>query len=212
MMLTFYQLEWCPSCHLVRQVMTELRLNYMTVNVPFKREERAEVMSVSGQDGVPVLKDGDRVLTETGSIVEYLRSTFPDPGDAEEHAVMGEWRFTTQLSVSPQATLTRLKSLLGEHGFEIAAEIRGNRMSEDLSQEYILLEALLPEAALKAIEADALAPAALLLPLAVIPTAEGGSVVSAADPISLVWLYADAPLRKAQWIVKNHLIEILEAL
>ena len=32
-MLTLYQLEWCPSCHGVRQVMTELGLTYTAVNV-----------------------------------------------------------------------------------------------------------------------------------------------------------------------------------
>ena len=33
MMLTLYQVEWCPYCHRVRQVMTELGLTYITVNV-----------------------------------------------------------------------------------------------------------------------------------------------------------------------------------
>ena len=33
-MLTLYQAEWCPACHRVRQVMTELGLTYTTVNVP----------------------------------------------------------------------------------------------------------------------------------------------------------------------------------
>lgn len=211
-MLTFYQLEWCPSCHLIRQVLTELRLTYLTVNVAFKREERAEVMTVSGQDAVPVLVDGDRVLTDTGTIIDYLRRTYPEPADADEQAVMGEWRFVTQASISTHAVLVRLRDSLEAKGFEIVAELRGSQIDEALTDDYVLLQALLPEAAVRAIEADALAPNALLLPLSLIPTEEGGCIIAASDPVGQVWLFGDAPLRKAQWLVKNRLIEILEAL
>ena len=44
-MLTLYQAEWCPSCHTVRQVLTELGLTYVTVNVAASRDERADVMA-----------------------------------------------------------------------------------------------------------------------------------------------------------------------
>ena len=83
-MLTLFQLEWCPSCHGVRQVMTELGLTYTAANVPYRREERAQVMTVSGQESVPVLQDGDRVLADAASIVSYLRATYPRPDDAAE--------------------------------------------------------------------------------------------------------------------------------
>ena len=39
-MLTLYQSEWCPACHRVRQVLTELGLTYIAVNVAADRDEQ----------------------------------------------------------------------------------------------------------------------------------------------------------------------------
>jgi glutathione S-transferase len=212
MMLTLYQLEWCPSCHGVRQVMTELGLAYMAVNVPYRREDRAQVVTVSGQEGVPVLQDGDRVLADAAVIAEYLRATYPRPDDAAEQAAMGVWRMSTQVSLSPHAALTRLRQTLGEKGFLIIAETPGREISERLPKGYVLLSLALPEAAAQAFAIDSLAAGAVLLAVAVVPTASGGSVVAAADPVGAVWLFADAPLRKVQSIAKRRLGEIFAAL
>ena len=46
--------------------MTELGLTFTAVNVAADPDERAEVMAVSGQTGVPVLQDGDKVLHRLG--------------------------------------------------------------------------------------------------------------------------------------------------
>ena len=211
-MLTLFQLEWCPSCHGIRQVMTELGLTYTAVNVPYSREERAQVMTVSGQESVPVLQDGDRVLADAASIVSYLRATYPRPDDAAEQAAMGVWRMTAHLSISPHATLTRLRQKLGEKGFSIIAETRGQEISEGLHRDYVLLSVALPEAALQAIESDSLAVGALLIAVAVAPTESGGSIVTAVDPVGAVWLFADAPLRRVQSIVKRRLGDVFAAL
>jgi len=64
-MITLYQAEWCPWCHRVRQVLSELGLTYTTVNVPVERAKRKQVEGVSGQVAVPVLVDGDKVLTDS---------------------------------------------------------------------------------------------------------------------------------------------------
>jgi glutathione S-transferase len=211
-MLTLYQLEWCPSCHGVRQVMTELGLTYTTINVPYRREQRAEVMTVSGQEGVPMLQDGDRVFADAAVIVDYLRATYPRPDDAAEQAAMGFWRMTAHLSISPHAALTRLRQALAEKGFLILAETRGQEISERLPKDYVLLSVALPEAAAQAIEIDPLAAGALLLAVAVVPTASGGSIVAAADPVGAVWLFADAPLRRVQSIAKRRLGDIFATL
>jgi len=47
-------------------------MSYQDVIVPHSRRMRAQVYDVSGQYYVPVLKDGDLVLTETEDILEYL--------------------------------------------------------------------------------------------------------------------------------------------
>ncbi len=41
--------------------------------------DRSEVVRVSGQELVPVLVDGDRILTDSPVILEYLEERFPDP-------------------------------------------------------------------------------------------------------------------------------------
>ncbi len=76
----------------------------------------------------------------------------------------------------------------------------------------MLLEVAVPVAAAKAIELDPLAPAAILLPIAVLPAEGGGSVVATADPVGQVWLYGELPLTRIQGAVKKRLLEVLEEL
>ena len=57
---------------MVRQKLADLALTYEDVVVPDSRRMRTQVYEVSGQYYVPVLKDGDLVLTETADILAYL--------------------------------------------------------------------------------------------------------------------------------------------
>jgi len=211
-MLTLYQVEWCPSCHRVRQVMTELGLTYVTVNVQADRDERADVLAVSDQSGVPVLQDGDKVFSDSDEILEYLSGAYPAPEDAGQHVAAGAWRAAVAVSLAPRAALARLKQSLEEKGFKIVAQIKGPKISELLPKEYVLLEVAVPVAAVKAVDIDPLAPAAVLLPMAVMPADGGGSVVATADPVGQVWLYGEPPLTKIQSAVKKRLAEVLEEL
>lgn len=72
MALTFYHVTWCPECALVRDKLTALGVPHEEVVVPDFRIFRKQVYEVSGQYYVPVLKDGDTVLTETREILAYL--------------------------------------------------------------------------------------------------------------------------------------------
>lgn len=72
MALTFYHVRWCPDCSVVRDRLSELNLAYDDVVVPDFRPMRKQVYEVSGQYYVPVLKDGDTVLTETHDILAHL--------------------------------------------------------------------------------------------------------------------------------------------
>jgi len=211
-MLTLYQVEWCPYCHRVRQVMTELGLTYITVNVQADRDERADVMAISDQAGVPLLQDGDKVFSDSDEILEYLRSTYPAPEDAEEHAALGAWRAAGALSIPPRAALARLRQLLEERASRSSPRSRDRRSASSCPKEYVLLEVAVPVAAVKSVEIDPLAPAAVLLPMAVMPADGGGSVVAAADPVGQVWLYGEPPLSKIQSAVKKRLVEVLDAL
>ncbi len=77
--MTFYHVSWCPECLMVRERLDELGLEYEDVLVPDFRPMRKIVYDVSGQYYVPVLKDGDTVLTETREILAYLDTQDANP-------------------------------------------------------------------------------------------------------------------------------------
>ena len=70
--MTLYHVTWCPDCEMVRQKLAELGLTYDEIIVPDVRPMRKQVYEVSGQYYVPVLKDGDIVLSETPEILAHL--------------------------------------------------------------------------------------------------------------------------------------------
>lgn len=72
MALTLYHVDWCPDCEVVRDKLTELGVSYDGVIVPDIRPMRKVVYEISGQYYVPVLKDGETVLTETHDILAHL--------------------------------------------------------------------------------------------------------------------------------------------
>ena len=74
--MTLYLVAWCPDCEVVRQKLADLHVEYEPVVVPDFRPMRKVVQEVSGQYYVPVLKDGDIVLTETDDILDYLDKTY----------------------------------------------------------------------------------------------------------------------------------------
>ena len=74
--MKLYHVDWCPECLTVRAKLDELGLSYESVIVPDSRPERSEVFKASGQYYVPVLSDGDKVLSETADILSYLESNY----------------------------------------------------------------------------------------------------------------------------------------
>jgi len=211
-MIKLYQAEWCPYCHRVRQVLTELGLTYQAINVRAARDQRAELLAIADQEGIPVLVDGDKIYGDSDEIIEYLRTTYPAPEDAGEHAAFGAWRAAGAVSLAPRAALARLKELLEEKGFKIVTQLKGPKISERLPKEYVLLHVTVPVAAVKTVAIDSLAPNAVLLPMAVIPAEDGTSVIATADPVGQVWLFGEPELNEVQTAVKKRLIEVLDAL
>lgn len=76
MALILYHVDWCPECELVRDKLAELGLRYEDILVPDSRPMRKQVYEASGQYFVPVLKDGETVLTETYEILSHLDSHY----------------------------------------------------------------------------------------------------------------------------------------
>ena len=74
--MTLYHVNWCQECQIVREKLDELGIAYESVIVPDRRPQRTEVYEASRQYYVPVLKDGDTVISETADILNYLESKY----------------------------------------------------------------------------------------------------------------------------------------
>jgi uncharacterized protein len=76
--LTLYQTEWCPFSSAVREVLTELGLNFVARQVEPWPKQRSELRSVAGTDQIPVLQAEDgRVYCGTREIFAHLRERDP---------------------------------------------------------------------------------------------------------------------------------------
>ena len=80
MAVTFYHVGWCPECAIVREKLEERNVPFEDVVVPDTRMFRKQVFEVSGQYYVPIIKDGDLVLTETRDILAYLDDAYGAEG------------------------------------------------------------------------------------------------------------------------------------
>jgi glutaredoxin len=74
--IVLYQAEWCPYCARVRSKLTDLLLDYKTVNVPRSHSDRHEVKTISGQTSIPVMVDGDVILDDDDDMIPYLDKTY----------------------------------------------------------------------------------------------------------------------------------------
>ena len=79
-MIKLYQLEGCWYCQMVREKLAELGIIYEKIEVPSEREKRKEVFKLSGQYLVPVLHDGDTILSDEDEIIEYLERVYGKRG------------------------------------------------------------------------------------------------------------------------------------
>jgi mycoredoxin len=102
MAVTLFHVDWCPDCQVVRQKLADLGLPYDDVVVPDSRRMRAQVHEVSGQYYVPVLKDGDLVLTETADILAYLNERYP----ADRAEAPAATEFQSQARATPEVSGT----------------------------------------------------------------------------------------------------------
>jgi predicted GNAT family acetyltransferase/glutaredoxin len=76
--LTLYQTEWCPFSSAVREVLTELGLDFVASQVEPWPPERAELLEVAGTDQIPVLQVEDgRLFRGTREIFAHLRERDP---------------------------------------------------------------------------------------------------------------------------------------
>jgi predicted GNAT family acetyltransferase/glutaredoxin len=80
--LTLYQAEWCPFSSAVREVLTELGIDFVARQVEPWPEQRDRLRDLSGDDQIPALE------TEDGQFIHGTRAIFGYLGETEpwEHA------------------------------------------------------------------------------------------------------------------------------
>ena len=210
-MMTLYQVEWCPSCHRVRQVLSELGLTVMLVNVRAQRDEREDVIGLSGQNIIPVLQDGDVVVTGSDKVIAHLRAHYGPAPDAGEQAAKAAYRHDCVVPQTPPEALARLKEVLAKERFVVLAEVEGKTIGPHFPGAYWLLHAAVPAAAAKAVQLDAAAPSAVAVPFSVFAI-EGGSCIAANDPVGLVWLFGEPQLNKLQRSLRDRLDKVFAKL
>jgi glutathione S-transferase len=82
--LTLYQAEWCPFSSAVREVLTELGVDFVARQVEPWPEERDTLRDLTGTDEIPVL------VGEDGSVHVGTREIFRYLGEREP------WRFAAE--------------------------------------------------------------------------------------------------------------------
>ena len=75
--MKLYNIDGCGYCAMVRNVLTHMDINYEKIDVSWSHPERKEVYEISGQTTVPVLVDGDTILSDEYELIDYLKKTYP---------------------------------------------------------------------------------------------------------------------------------------
>ena len=76
--LTLYQTEWCPFSSAVREVLTELGINFVARHVEPWPKDRTELKAVADTDQIPVLQTEDgRLFRGTREIFAHLHERDP---------------------------------------------------------------------------------------------------------------------------------------
>jgi glutaredoxin len=84
-MYELYQAEWCPYSSFVREQLTERGVDFIARQVPAAKSERTEMQARTGENSVPVLVAGDRVIARFEEILAYLGEHHPRRPDADVH-------------------------------------------------------------------------------------------------------------------------------
>ncbi len=121
--MKLYMNRLSPNVRRVRLTAAVLGVQLEQTNLDFAKGEhkRPEVLALNPNGAVPILVDGDFVLTESRAIMQYLASKKPESGllprDEQARANVIRWQFWDSSHFSPQlGTLTFqrvLKPMMG---------------------------------------------------------------------------------------------------
>ncbi len=209
--MKLYQAEWCPFSHRVRAKLTELGVDYETVNVPASSKKRRELEEVAGTTAIPVLVDGDRVIPDSDEAISYLE---------QEHEADPEGTTLHKRELSPTVYGTlpfgvdeaagRLREALREADIETLEELD---LSSAMGRQgpYKVLIAVDREFMRLAAEANAGAATLALLKIAVYEE-DGSTHVDAVEPEKGVGQIRDSQLNDRGLELRKRFIKTIKDL
>jgi uncharacterized protein len=102
-MLTLYQAEWCPFSSAVREVLTELGVDFVARQIEPWPNERSKLRDLAGTDQIPVLQTEDGELYRgTREIFAHLHSRDPWRFAAAHRRRFGDHRDARESDASGQ--------------------------------------------------------------------------------------------------------------
>jgi glutaredoxin/uncharacterized protein (DUF302 family) len=210
-----YQAEWCPFSHRVRAKLTELGVPYKAINVPAEGEERTEVKELTGSTAIPVLVDGEEIISDSSEIISYLEENYAAlKSEEEEDASLQREELSPTISntvILPfREVLERTREALQEAGLRPLGELD---LAPELNREgpLIVLLAMEHELAEQVAEVN---PGAISLGLLQIAIYEhNGQVhVSALKPEKSVAPVRSSEINSSGHELQQRLIELIESL
>ena len=122
--MRLYQAEWCPFSHRVRAKLTELGIDYEIVNVPASTRKRDELEEIAGTRSIPVLVDGERIITDSGEAISYLERNYEaDPQELEVHRRELSPTVYGTLPFGVSEAVERLREELAGAGIEVLEDL-----------------------------------------------------------------------------------------
>ncbi len=122
--MRLYQAEWCPFSHRVRAKLTELGVDYELINVPASSKKRGDLEKVAGTTAIPVLVDGERIVSDSSEAISYLETKYgADPDELEVHRRELSPTVYGTLPFGIDEAAERLREALGEADIEVLQEL-----------------------------------------------------------------------------------------
>ena len=122
--MKLYQAEGCPFSHRIRAKLTELGIDYEAVNVSASGKKRAELEALAGTSAIPVLVDGERIITDSGEAISYLEQKYEaDPEELKlHHRELSPTVYGT-VPCGVDEAIRRLRVALRDTGIEVLEEL-----------------------------------------------------------------------------------------
>ena len=209
--MRLYQAEWCPFSHRVRAKLTELGIDYEVVNVSASGKNRAELEAIAGISAIPVLVDGERLISDSGEAISYLEQNYET--DLEELKLHRRELSPTVYGTLPfevDEAIRRLREALRDGGIEVLEELD---LSEFLGSKgaYKVLLAVDQEFIRRAAEMNPGAAMLALLKIAVYEY-DGLTRVDAIEPEKGVGQIRDPELNDQGLELRKRFIRTIKAL